>query len=399
MLRAACYCTIAMVMGSVHQGAYAQAPAVFIARPGQVIELIDLNGDGDFLDFAESRVFADSLPTDLNRITANAGNLFIGAQTSAEVFVARDLNADGDALDFGEVTLYGRLPSQTPAPQLAGLGSAPNAGLFAADATAGRLYALIDANNDGDALDFAETLPVAEGLSAPTAVTVRPDGVVLLSQADVNIPVRILQDRNADGDFLDFAENISYVESAPVVDDLFAATNPLAFAVRTATGQVAALRDGNGDNDALDIGEVLTYAAGLDTPLVVASAGKGSDSLLVAAGDAAGTVYLVQDVNGDGDALDFAEVVVVGMGVNQPTGIVTVAAAMPGCLKGDVNMDALVDVNDIAPLVQILAGTTPPADPCPADVSGDGAINGEDVQAFIDVLFGTAPLTTRREPR
>ena len=397
MIRAAYYCAVVMVMGSAHRGAHAQAGAVFVGRPGQVIELIDLNGDGDFLDFAESRVFADGLPTDLNRITANGGSLFVGASTSAEIFVVRDLNSDGDALDFGEVILYGQLPPQVKAPQLAGLGSAPDGRLFATDATTGELYAFVDPNGDGDAMDFAETLLVANGLSAPTAVTIRPDGVVLLAQNDVNIPVRVLQDRNADGDFLDFAENLSYVETGPAVDDLFTATDTLAFAIRTATGEVAALRDGNGDDDALDVGEVVLYAAGMDSPLVVTSAGIGAGSLFVAAGDVAGTVYLVRDVNGDGDALDFAEVIPVATGLTQPTGIVMVLAATLGCLKGDVNIDTLVDFNDVAPFVQILVCASVPADPCPADVNGDGAINGEDVQAFVDALFGTAFL--KRTPR
>ena len=177
------------------------------------------------------------------------------------------------------------------------------------------------------------------------------------------------------------------MEGASAVDDLFAATDTLAFAIRTVAGEVAALRDVNGDNDALDIGEVGLYAAGLDLPLVVTSAGMGAGSLFVAAADAAGTVYLVRDINGDGDALDFAEVVPVAVGLNQPTGIVMVLAATPGCLKGDVNLDTLVDVNDVAPFVQILVGASVPADACPADVNGDGAINGEDVQAFVDALF------------
>lgn len=397
MIRAASCCAVVVVMGSAHGGAYAGTDAVFVVRPGQVIELIDLNGDGDFLDFAESRVFADGLPADLNRITANSGSLFVGALTSAEIFVLRDLNSDGDALDFGEVIPYGQLPPQGQTPQLACLGSAPDGRLFAADATAGKLYAFVDANGDGDAMDFAETLLVADGLSVPTAVTIRPDGVVLVAQDDVNIPVRVLQDRNADGDFLDFAENLSYVETAPAVDDLFAATDTLAFAIRTTTGEVAALRDGNGDDDALDVGEVVMYADGLDTPLVVTSAGIGAGSLFVAAGDTAGTVYLVRDVNGDGDALDFAEVIPVAVGLTQPTGIVLVLAATPGCLKGDVNMNMLVDVNDVALFVQILVGASVPTDPCTADVNSDGAINGEDVQAFVDALFGTAFLKKRRE--
>jgi len=387
MIRAAVFSAVIMLTDLMPRAAHAQAGAVFVAVPGQIIALSDLNGDGDFLDFAESRVFADGLPTALNRITANGERLFIGASAGAEVFIARDLNSDGDALDFGEMILYGQLPSHPSAPQLAGLDSMPNGTLFAADAASGRLYALVDANGDGDAMDFAETLLVADGLTTPTAVAIRPDGLVLIAQGNAAVPVRVLEDRNADGDFLDFAENLSYVENDSVVTDLLAATNTLAFAIRTATGQVVVLRDVTGDDDALDFGEVAAYAAGIDSPLAVTSAGDAQGGLLVAAGDVAGTLYRVHDANGDGDALDFAEVIPIAAGLNQPTGIVTVSAVTPSCIKGDVNIDMLVDVNDLVPFVQILIGASVPEDPCPADMDGDGVINGEDVQGFVDALL------------
>jgi hypothetical protein len=147
------------------------------------------------------------------------------------------------------------------------------------------------------------------------------------------------------------------------------------------------LRDVTGDDDALDFGEVAAYAAGIDSPLAVTSAGDAQGGLLVAAGDVAGTLYRVHDANGDGDAMDFAEVISVAVGLNQPTGIVTVSAVTPSCIKGDVNIDMLVDVNDLVPFVQILIGASVPEDPCPADMDGDGVINGEDVQGFVDALL------------
>jgi len=374
-----------IVVGLMTSSAVAQSAAVFVSRPGQVIKLVDVNGDGDLLDFAEQSVFADSLPLDLDRITAQGGRLFVGATSSAEVFVMADLNADGDAMDFGEVLLYGQIPPSTPSPTLAGLAAAADGTVFAGDCMTGKLYAFVDANGDGDALDFSETLVVAEGLSAPVAITVRPDGAILVGQNDATIPVRILQDRNGDGDFLDFAENLSYVENVSPGADIAAASDTRAFITRTTTGEVMVLRDLNGDNDALDVGEVVSYAAGLDAPLAVTSAGGGG--LFVAALDAAGTVYQVRDVNGDGDALDFAEVLTVAAGVNQPAGIVFLAAAPAGCLRGDVNHDTVVDISDVGSFVQILLCDAAPADPCPADVNNDGAINGKDIQAFINRLL------------
>jgi len=385
MNRTASHCIFFIAAGLMTRSVDAQSGVVFVSRPGQVIKLMDINGDGDFLDFAEQSVFADSLPLGLDRITALGGRLFVGATNSAEVFVMADLNADGDAMDFGEVMLYGQIAPSMPAPALAGLASAADGTLFAGDRVAGKLYAFVDANGDGDALDFAETLVVAEGLSVPTAVAVRPDGAILVAQNDATIPVRILQDRNGDGDFLDFAENLSYVENVSPGADIAAATDTRAFVTRTAAGEVIVLRDLNGDNDSLDVGEVASYAAGLDAPLAVTSAGSGG--LFVAAFDAAGTIYQVRDANGDGDALDFAEVVPVAAGVNQPTGIAFLAASAPGCLKGDVNHDTVVDINDVGPFVQILLCDVAPADPCPADVNNDGVIDGGDIAAFINALL------------
>lgn len=362
----------------------AWADALYIAQPGQIIKLQDTNSDGDFFDFSESSVYAEGLPMPLGRVTAHASRLFVADPISATVRVIDDLNGDGDALDFAESALFGQLPVSTPPAMLTGLAARADGVLYATDATSGTLYVLQDVNADGDALDFGETIEVANGLLSPGAVAVRPDGNLLITQPSPAVPVRILEDRNADNDFLDFAENLSYAENIPPGEDVTALSTTLAYLLRAAAGEVIALRDLTGDNDVLDFGEIVTHATGLDSPQVLT--GDGSGGLFVATGDAMSRVVHVRDLNGDGDALDFGEVINVAEGMNQPTGIVFVPTATIGCIQGDINNDAIVSIDDIAPFVNILVGTNSPPDNCPADMNVDGQINADDIQLFINVL-------------
>ncbi len=360
------------------------ADALYITQPGQLIKLQDINTDGDFFDFSEISVYTDGLPMPLGRITAHTSRLFVADPISATVRVIDDLNGDGDALDFAESALFGQLPESIPPAMLTGLAARADGALYATDAALGILYVLQDVNADGDALDFGETIEVANGLLSPTAVAVRPDGILLITQPSPVVPVRILEDRNADNDFLDFAENLSYAENIPPGEDITATSETIAYLTRPVMGEVIALRDLTGDDDVLDFGEIVIHATGLNSPHVLT--GDGSGGLYVATGDAMGTMVHVRDLNGDGDALDFGEVINVAEGVSQPTGIVFVPAATIGCIQGDINNDAIVSIEDMAPFVSILVGTSSPPDTCPADMNMDGQINGNDIQPFINVL-------------
>lgn len=384
MRRAGIVTALAAAAGLFAQAARAQVGGLFAARPGEIVRLVDRNGDGDFLDFAEQATFADGLPSDPDRLAASGGRLYVGAVSNAEVWLVEDRNGDGDALDFAEVSLYGRVQATAPAPALGGLAVRADGALLAGDAAGGRVFVLADLNGDGDALDFAESRLLADGLSATVAVALRPDGRVLVAQTDVNIPVRILEDRNGDGDCLDFAENLSYAEALAPGADLSACSDVLAYLARPASGEIVVLRDLDGDNDALDFGEVIQHAGGLAMPGALTPDGAGG--LYVVGQDAAGTVYHVRDLNGDGDALDFGEVTTVAAGLTGVTGLVRTTAAAP-CLKGDADGDGVVDAADAAALVNVLLGLMTPPDPCPTDVNGDGTTDGRDVPALVLVLL------------
>ncbi|MCG8405115.1 MAG: hypothetical protein MI923_07970 [Phycisphaerales bacterium] len=365
--------------------ANAQSGTLFVSRPHQVVKLVDLNSDGDYLDFAERTVFADGLPAGLDRITVRGQFLFVGASQSAEVFVLEDRNGDGDAFDSAEVLVYGRLPAVDPAPMLAGLATGADGRVFFADAANGTLHVLRDLNRDGDALDIDEALTVADLLNSPVAVSLRSDGVVLVAQLDFDIPIRILEDRNGDGDFLDFAENLSYSEGIAPGEDLAVLDRQHSFLVRAASGEVVQLRDLTGDNDVLDFSEVILYASGLTAGTVLTT--DGANGLYIGAGDPGGTIYFVRDLNADGDALDFGEVVPVADGLDQAGGIVFVPTEQEKCMKGDINADAVVDFDDVIFFVDVLVGNTIPRDFCPSDIDGNGEVNGEDVQALIELLI------------
>ncbi len=358
--------------------------AVFVARPNQIVRLSDLNGDGDFFEFAESQTYATGLPATLGRLVARDGALFVTAPQARQVFVVEDLNADGDALDFAETALYATIPDGVPPPETVGLAAASDGSLLVADRAGGRLYRLRDLNADGDAFDFAEVVEIAGGMSAPVSIALRPDGLVLIAQDSAATPVRILEDLSADGDYYDFAENLSYVENLSPGSDLFVLDPLSSYLTRPATGEVLMLQDWTQDDDALDFGEVVVHAGGMNAPLVLAPDGAGG--LFVAAQDATGTLHRARDLNGDGDALDFAEVVPVAVGVNQPSGIALVSSAAAPCLAGDVDVSGVVDIGDVEPFVDILLEIALPPDPCTADVNGDGDINGLDVAALVGLL-------------
>jgi hypothetical protein len=359
--------------------AAAQPPAIFVSRPQQVVRLIDRNGDGDFLDYAERTTYADGLPSNLGAVAGDAQRLFVVDAAGARLLCLRDLNADGDALDYAEVAIYAELPQAGLSPIASGLALSGDA-LFVADSANGLLYRFRDLNQDGDALDLDECTLVAGGLVAPSAVSVRPDGRLLAAQGSASVPVRILCDHNADGDFLDFAENISYAEQIAPGQDLIAEGDMIADFTRPSEGKIIRLLDRNGDGDVLDYGEVLLFAENLDQPFAAAADAGGG--LFVAARDAAGTIYRVLDRNGDGDALDYAEVMTVALGIQQPGGVALVNNVVQ-CLAGDIDGNGMADLNDVPLFVSALLGLTTLSDPCPADCNNDGLIDAADIPPFI----------------
>ncbi len=371
---------IAMMSGAAASSA--MAGELFALRPGQVHYLVDVNGDGDFFDFNESRLFADGLPVTVAAISSTADSVFVLEPASRTIIRLRDENGDSDALDFGEILAFAELPAGPVGPTA--IVSAGDDELFVADSGCGCVYAVRDLNHDGDALDALEVMIVANGLTSPQSITMRPDGAMLVAQQSLQVPVRILEDRDADGDFFDFAENISYAENFAAGTVIQAMSTELSFLLRPGDGTLQLLDDLTGDNDALDFAEVRLYAQGLSSASALAVTPDGA---FVARTGEAGGVWRVRDSNGDGDALDFGEVLMVASSLTDIRGLVWRSTTVP-CIKGDVDANGVVNTADISPMVNVLLGIVVPTDPCPLDVNDDGLLDGRDVQAFVVELMG-----------
>lgn len=376
--RPACFTALAALFAAAPLSALPTG-TLFATRPAQVLALRDHTGDGDFFDFSEIAVYADSLPVGIAAAASLGDRLYVVNPAAAQVLVLRDANADGDALDFGEVLLFAQLPTATPVC----ISAADDGSLLVADATCNCLYRLRDTNDDGDALDAGEISSIAAGLTAPVAAAVRPDGKILVAQNNAAIPVRILHDRNGDDDFLDFAENISYVENTAAGSRIAVQSTAIAHLLRPADGRLLRLHDLTGDDDALDFGEVIEYATGFSNATALAGAGAGH---FIADGGASGVIRWTFDENGDGDALDFGEARTVAEGVTQCQWLVFVPDEVPACVPGDADGDGQAAIADVPVFVSLLLTKTSPADPCPLDANDDGLIDGRDIQGFVNAI-------------
>lgn len=356
---------------------------LFALRTGQVLTFSDENGDGDFLDFGESELFADGLSNNVSVITQGPSSLFTLNPNARSLLRVHDLNGDRDALDFGEVLPFADLPPGPAGPTT--ILAAGEDLIYAADSGCGCIYALRDLNHDGDAFDALEVSLVATGLTSPVSITKRVDGILLVSQQSATVPVRILQDRNDDGDFLDFAENISYGENFSAGTVIHAISPQTSYLLRPSDSTLQMLSDTTADNDVLDFAEVRLFAEGLAPASAMAVL---DGDIFVATTGASGGIRRIRDLNGDGDALDFGEVIVVAVAPVDIWSLAAHTAAIPECVKGDANVDGIVNMADVAPLVSVLLGTMAPNDFCTADVNDDGLLDGRDIRAFVAAILG-----------
>jgi hypothetical protein len=110
------------------------------------------------------------------------------------------------------------------------------------------------------------------------------------------------------------------------------------------------VRDLNGDGDALDVAEVLDYARGDQ----METYGSGmcalpDDGGLLWSGGASGKVWLLRDLNGDDDAFDSGERVLWAQGWMQDVRLVSFGVEVPPPpVPGDANGDGKIDGGDLA---------------------------------------------------
>lgn len=226
-------------------------------------------------------------------------------------------------------------------------------GVAASTAMAGELFALrpgqvhrlVDANDDGDYFDFNETQLFADGLTATVAaISSSLDAVFVLDPTSRAI-VR-LRDENGDLDALDFGEVLTFAElpAGPAGPTAIVSVGEDAlFAADSGCGCVYAVRDLNMDGDALDAFEVSVVAVGLTSPQSIAMRPDGA--MLVAQQSVQVPVRILEDRNGDGDFLDFAENISYAENFASGTAMCAVSAARSFLLRpGDGTLRLLDDL-------------------------------------------------------
>ncbi len=314
----------------------------------KLIKLEDLNGDGDALDQGESSVLLDGIDFGYfgNSLTIDqSGNIFVGIGKDGSGSILR-LHGDTVSTYYDSTGLGPKLFWPGP------LFSEDDGDLWVAgsfDNQAG-IIKLEDINGDGDALDPGEVTAFFNqsngfNIFCPSHLVITEDSCIFVIELCLDPGVIMkLKDFNRDGDFLDAGEFAGF---SPNVFSFFPPTDLAlnsddilhALLEFDADGKIFRLEDLNNDGDVNDAGETniffdsLISNFNLTYPTALAFA---DDNAVFAAGNS-DTILVMQDMNGDGDALDSLEAAVFfdnsGSGLNlqspsvlvvKPSGVVSV---------------------------------------------------------------------------
>ena len=295
----------------------------------RVMRLSDLDGDG-VLSASEATVFYDDssdgpdLSTPNHLLPWNSSLLLSDGGTLDAIFALTDLNGDGDANDLGEILPF--YDDSSAGPNLSspnGLTIGADGALYVADdgATVRAVFRMVDLNGDGDALDadevsvfFDESALLAEPVLDPESIAAASDGSIVIGDTATGRVLR-LRDLDGDGTALGAGEaTVLYDNSGPVpladLDAIQIDDAGRVYVVDENVGTILRLEDLNGDGDALDSAEVFLFHDGTQPGALVSDANDflwvGPGQLVVLDGAVDGLVFL-EDLTGDGAALDPSE--------------------------------------------------------------------------------------------
>jgi len=222
---------------------------------------------------ASSLIFAQLPPE-------NYDHLFVSDENLDAIYWLFDLTGDEDALDPGEAgTFYDAAGAGTDLQQPSYIGFDSTAILFVADACLDAVYKLSDPNGDGDALDVGEFGVYYDNtspeicLKIPCVLRFDSQNELFLGDDSVKSVLRF-RDLNVDGDALEPAETWPFYNRDAAGPDpnnsrgLAFGTSGVLFWVNKVPsppfGSVYKLEDLNGDEDALDPGEITLFYDGDD---------------------------------------------------------------------------------------------------------------------------------------
>ncbi|MBI4602912.1 MAG: hypothetical protein HY721_13220 [Planctomycetes bacterium] len=342
--------------------------------------LVELGVPGEIAVYYDDSSSGPDLSTPSHMALGPGETLYLlDGGTLDAVLVLDDSNGDGDALDEGEVRVF--YDASAGGPKLSTPNTLivlPGGELIVSDdgSRGRRLVVLADRNADGDALDPDEarvaydaralSLPVLEDVEA---LALRPDGSVVAGDTTLQ-GLFVLRDLDGDGDFLDEGEQTELFRSRDDLAlgdiDALAVQGARVFSGDSDTGRIIWLEDLNGDGDAMDEGEAGVFLG--DGAAV--RVGSVTDFMPLPGGgflvldNSKDAVVVAADLNGDGDALDEGEVfrwlADDGSTFATPSGVVVPLRDEPPpppparFLRGDATGDAKLDISDAVAILGYL---------------------------------------------
>lgn len=338
-----------------------------------VIRLADHDGDGVFSPVEVTPYYDDSSPgpdlsTPAHLVAWNDGFLLADGGTLDAILRLVDLNADGDALDAGEVLPF--YDDSSAGPDLStpnGMVIGVDGALYVVDdgSTVRAVLRLVDLDGNGDALGAGEVSIFYDETAAlvvtdPESIAAAPDGSIYIGDTATGRVVRLI-DLDGDGTALGAGEaTVLYDATGPVpladLDAIQVDASGRVYVVDEDTGTILRLEDLDGDGDALDPGEMLVFHDGTAPGALVSDPNDawllGPGRILVVDG-ALDALVLLEDLDGDGAALAPGETTIVfedgGMTFSTPSGVTGTADPAP---------PASVTIDTVSPPVGDAVGGT-----------------------------------------
>ncbi len=337
-----------------------------------VLVLEDENEDDDANDAGEWRVFYENgsaegptLYTPNSAVfSASTGALWItdDGRSRGLIVVLSDGNGDGDAVDVGEARVFYDSTLMEQGEELVfsdpeALAVATDGRVFVTDATLQRVVMLVDGNGDGDAMDQGERSVFydprgAHPFADPEGLSLALDGSLFVTDEDTGIVLR-LRDRDGDGQAVGDSEVSIFVDdTAPFsptdTNDLLALPDGSVLVLDGKRDQVLRLVDSDGDGTAAGEGEV--------------------EAILTPGASVLGTPS--------------------GLVLSPPTS----APAPTIFVRGDMNLDARVELTDaVMILAYLFLGDPPPDCLDRADSDDNGEVDITDALNILFYLFLGAP--------
>jgi hypothetical protein len=128
-----------------------------------LFEFRDLNGDSDFLDLDEVRLFfqseGDLLLGDLDAIAVQGRVVFVADEDTGTILTLSDGNGNGNAADPGEARVFLDATASVRVTDVNDFIALEGGGLLVVDGAKDAVFFVADRNGDGDALDEGEVSP------------------------------------------------------------------------------------------------------------------------------------------------------------------------------------------------------------------------------------------------